>query len=40
MGSLKLWESKFVFRREMLPSFLSEEFGRKVGRNGLIMADG
>lgn len=25
-----LWEQKYVFRGEMLPSFVSEEFGRKV----------
>ncbi|KAF8325167.1 gamma-tubulin complex, DGRIP91/SPC98 component [Cantharellus anzutake] len=34
VGSLKLWESKFVFRREMLPSFVSEEFGRKIFSTG------
>ncbi len=37
VGSLKLWESKFVFRREMLPSFVSEEFGRKVSGHNFIM---
>lgn len=26
----ELWESKFEFRREMLPGFLEEAFGRKV----------
>jgi gamma-tubulin complex component 3 len=30
VGGLKLWESKYTFRRGMLPSFVSEEFGRKV----------
>lgn len=25
-----LWEHKFAFRKEMLPSFVSEDFGRKV----------
>lgn len=25
-----LWQNKFVFRQEMLPSFLGETFGRKV----------
>lgn len=29
-GGLKLWEGKYTFRKEMLPSFVSEEFGRKV----------
>lgn len=28
--SHELWAQKFVFRREMLPSFLEESFGRKV----------
>ena len=31
VGGLMLWEKKYTFRRKMLPSFLSEEFGRKVG---------
>lgn len=26
----QLWEKKFKFRKDMLPSFVSEEFGRKV----------
>lgn len=30
MGGQHLWENKFRFRKEMLPSFVSEEFGRKV----------
>lgn len=28
----RLWEAKYQFRKEMLPSFLGEVFGRKVGR--------
>lgn len=28
---LKLWEGKYQFRKEMLPSFVGEAFGRKVG---------
>ena len=27
----RLWEAKYLFRKEMLPSFLGEAFGRKVG---------
>lgn len=27
----RLWEAKYQFRKEMLPSFLGEAFGRKVG---------
>lgn len=27
---LKLWEGKYQFRKEMLPSFVGEAFGRKV----------
>jgi gamma-tubulin complex component 3 len=27
----QLWENKFLFRKEMVPTFVSEEFGRKVG---------
>ena len=30
-GGLRLWESKYIFRREMLPAFVGEDFGRKVG---------
>ena len=26
----RLWEAKYQFRKEMLPSFLGETFGRKV----------
>lgn len=26
----KLWEGKFIFRKEMLPAFVGETFGRKV----------
>lgn len=29
-GGLRLWETKYVFRKEMLPAFVGEEFGRKV----------
>lgn len=29
-GGLKIWEGKYVFRKEMLPAFVGEEFGRKV----------
>jgi hypothetical protein len=25
-----LWEKKYLFNEEMLPSFVNEEFGRKV----------
>lgn len=27
-----LWEKQYVFVRAMLPRFINEEFGRKVGR--------
>ncbi|KAM0789639.1 hypothetical protein ACM66B_000443 [Microbotryomycetes sp. NB124-2] len=30
----ELWENKFTFRREMLPSFLEESFGRKIFSTG------
>ena len=29
-SGLRLWESKYTFRQEMLPAFVGEEFGRKV----------
>lgn len=29
-GGLRLWESKYIFRKEMLPAFVGEDFGRKV----------
>lgn len=29
--SHELWAQKYVFRQEMLPTFLDESFGRKVG---------
>lgn len=29
-GGLRLWESKYTFRKEMLPAFVGETFGRKV----------
>ncbi|KLO19761.1 gamma-tubulin complex DGRIP91/SPC98 component [Schizopora paradoxa] len=30
----KLWESKFIFRKEMLPAFVGETFGRKIFSTG------
>jgi gamma-tubulin complex component 3 len=32
VDAVSLWQSKFKFRQEMLPSFLSESFGRKVSQ--------
>ncbi len=32
MQTHELWDQKFVFRKEMLPGFLEEAFGRKVSR--------
>lgn len=29
-GGLRLWEAKYQFRRDMLPMFVGEEFGKKV----------
>jgi len=29
-GGLKLWEAKYQFRKEMLPMFVGEAFGKKV----------
>ena len=29
-NGLKLWEGKYLFRKEMLPSFVWESFGKKV----------
>lgn len=29
-SGLKLWETKYRFQKEMLPSFVGEVFGRKV----------
>lgn len=29
-GGLRLWEGKYRFRKEMLPTFVGETFGRKV----------
>lgn len=29
-GGLSLWQSKYAFRKEMLPRFVGEDFGRKV----------
>lgn len=31
----ELWEGKFGFKKEMLPGFLEESFGRKVSRRGV-----
>ncbi|OSX60169.1 hypothetical protein POSPLADRAFT_1047637 [Postia placenta MAD-698-R-SB12] len=33
-GGLKLWESKHQFRKEMLPAFVGEVFGRKIFSTG------
>ncbi|KAL5530574.1 SPC98 [Sanghuangporus sanghuang] len=33
-GGLQLWESKYIFRKEMLPAFVGEEFGRKIFSTG------
>lgn len=33
-GGLKLWESKYRFRKDMLPSFVGEAFGRKIFSTG------
>ncbi|KAI0080887.1 gamma-tubulin complex DGRIP91/SPC98 component [Panus rudis PR-1116 ss-1] len=33
-GGLKLWESKFKFHEDMLPSFLGKTFGRKIFSTG------
>ena len=33
-GGLKLWESKYIFRKEMLPAFVGEDFGRKIFATG------
>jgi gamma-tubulin complex component 3 len=30
-GAFRLWESKYQFVKEMLPAFVSEPLGRKVG---------
>ena len=30
-SGLRLWEAKHRFRKEMLPAFVGEGFGRKVG---------
>lgn len=29
-GGLRLWQSKYLFKKEKLPSFVGEAFGRKV----------
>ncbi|THH07676.1 hypothetical protein EW145_g3217 [Phellinidium pouzarii] len=33
-GGLRLWESKYVFRKEMLPAFVEEDFARKIFSTG------
>ncbi|KAG9032231.1 Microtubule-nucleating Tub4p (gamma-tubulin) complex component [Tulasnella sp. JGI-2019a] len=33
-GGLSLWQSKYAFRKEMLPRFVGEEFGRKIFSTG------
>lgn len=30
-GGLKLWEGKYQFQKDMLPMFVGEAFGKKVG---------
>lgn len=32
-NGLRLWEAKYQFRRDMLPMFVGEAFGKKVGMN-------
>ena len=31
-GGQRLWETKYVFKKDMLPAFVGEDFGRKVAR--------
>ncbi|KAI5116952.1 hypothetical protein M0805_001926 [Coniferiporia weirii] len=33
-GGLRLWESKYVFQKEMLPAFVEEDFARKIFSTG------
>lgn len=33
-GGLRLWEAKYQFQKDMLPMFVGEAFGRKVGLYG------
>ncbi|OBZ70405.1 Spindle pole body component alp6 [Grifola frondosa] len=33
-GGLKLWETKYQFQKDMLPSFVGETFGRKIFSTG------
>ncbi|KAG8860111.1 Microtubule-nucleating Tub4p (gamma-tubulin) complex component [Tulasnella sp. 330] len=33
-GGLSLWQSKYAFRKEMLPRFVGEDFGRKIFSTG------
>ena len=30
-SSMRLWEGKYQFKKEMLPRFVGETFGKKVG---------
>lgn len=32
-----VWEKKYVFVKKMVPGFVSEEFGKKVGRISLLI---
>ena len=32
-GGLRLWQGKYQFHKEMLPTFVGENFGRKVRTN-------
>lgn len=32
-GGLRLWETKYQFQKDMLPMFVGEAFGQKVGFN-------
>lgn len=31
-----IWEKRYVFVKSMLPSFINEEFGRRVSLHGLL----
>lgn len=35
-SGLKLWETKYRFQKEMLPSFVGEVFGRKVSDHKML----
>lgn len=30
-SGLRLWEAKYIFQKDMLPMFVGEAFGKKVG---------